>query len=130
MRAQERSTSFAGKMFIVLRQSDNKSTIICLARGTIRPILRPETDMEKAGCSHFRTKDHPFRSKAIHSRQFLNDATRRSEIMKNFRVKDLMVPLSEYATVDEDATLYEAVVALEKAQEEYCNRPSGHSDSK
>jgi predicted transcriptional regulator len=32
------------------------------------------------------------------------------------RVKDLMVPLEEYATVSEDATLYEAVVALEEAQ--------------
>jgi len=34
-------------------------------------------------------------------------------------VKDLMVPLSEYATVKEGATLFEAVLALEKAQEEY-----------
>ncbi len=30
-----------------------------------------------------------------------------------------MVPLSEYATVPEDATLYEAVLELEKAQEEF-----------
>jgi CBS domain-containing protein len=30
-----------------------------------------------------------------------------------------MVPLAEYATVSEDATLYEAVLALEKAQESY-----------
>ena len=30
-----------------------------------------------------------------------------------------MVPLSEYATVSEDASLYEAVVALEKAQEDF-----------
>jgi CBS domain-containing protein len=30
-----------------------------------------------------------------------------------------MVPLSEYATVSEDATLYEAVLALEKAQENF-----------
>jgi predicted transcriptional regulator len=34
------------------------------------------------------------------------------------RVSDLMVPLDEYATVSDDATLYEAVIALEKAQEE------------
>lgn len=34
-------------------------------------------------------------------------------------VKDLMIPLSEYATVSEDATLYEAVIALEQAQEEF-----------
>jgi len=32
-------------------------------------------------------------------------------------VSDLMVPLDEYATVNDDATLYEAVIALEKAQE-------------
>jgi CBS domain containing-hemolysin-like protein len=39
--------------------------------------------------------------------------------LKNYRVKDLMVPISEYATVPEEATLYEAVLALEKAQEQY-----------
>ena len=39
--------------------------------------------------------------------------------MKSYPVKDLMVPLSEYATVTEDATLYEAVLALEEAQEKF-----------
>jgi hypothetical protein len=39
--------------------------------------------------------------------------------VENYRVKDLMVPLSEYATVPEGSTLYEAVLALEKAQEEF-----------
>lgn len=39
--------------------------------------------------------------------------------MKTYKVKDLMVRLSEYATVQKDATLYEAVMALEKAQEEF-----------
>ena len=39
--------------------------------------------------------------------------------MENYVVKDLMVPLSEYATVREGSTLFEAVEALEKAQEEY-----------
>ena len=39
--------------------------------------------------------------------------------MKSYLVKDLMVPLSEYATVTEDATLYEAVLALEEAQEKF-----------
>lgn len=39
--------------------------------------------------------------------------------MDLFSVKDLMVPLSEYATVTEDATLYEAVRALEEAQEQF-----------
>ncbi|MEJ2153888.1 MAG: CBS domain-containing protein [Desulfobacteraceae bacterium] len=36
-----------------------------------------------------------------------------------FKVKDVMVPLSEYATVSEGATLFEAVMALERAQEEF-----------
>ena len=39
--------------------------------------------------------------------------------MKSLLVKDLMVPLSEYATVIEDATLYEAVRSLEEAQEKF-----------
>ena len=34
------------------------------------------------------------------------------------KVKDLMVPLEEYATVSHRAALYEAVLALERAQEE------------
>ncbi len=37
--------------------------------------------------------------------------------MKDYLVRDLMVPLSEYATITENATLYDAVLALEKAQE-------------
>ena len=39
--------------------------------------------------------------------------------MKSKSVKELMVPFSEYATVSEDATLYEAISALEKAQKEF-----------
>lgn len=39
--------------------------------------------------------------------------------MKAMMVKDLMVPLSEYATVSQDATLYDAILALERAQEEF-----------
>ena len=39
--------------------------------------------------------------------------------MKSKSVKELMVPLSEYATVSEEATLYEAVSALEKVQKEF-----------
>jgi len=39
--------------------------------------------------------------------------------MKSYTVKDLMVPLSEYATVSEDATLYDAVLSLERAQENF-----------
>lgn len=36
--------------------------------------------------------------------------------MKKKIVKDLMVSLSEYATVSEESTLFEAILALEKAQ--------------
>ena len=36
--------------------------------------------------------------------------------MKDTMVKELMVPLSEYATVSEDATLLEAIHTLEEAQ--------------
>ncbi|CAB1056906.1 hypothetical protein D1BOALGB6SA_1645 [Olavius sp. associated proteobacterium Delta 1] len=39
--------------------------------------------------------------------------------MSDFLVRDLMVPLSEYATVPEGSTLFDAVLALEKAQEEF-----------
>jgi CBS domain-containing protein len=39
--------------------------------------------------------------------------------VSDFRVKELMVPLSEYATVPKGSTLFEAVLALEKAQEEF-----------
>jgi CBS domain-containing protein len=39
--------------------------------------------------------------------------------MKNLIVKDLMVPIEEYATVPEDATLNDAILTLEKAQEEF-----------
>ena len=36
--------------------------------------------------------------------------------MENYIVKKLMIPLSEYATVSMEATLFDAVLALEKAQ--------------
>jgi CBS domain-containing protein len=36
--------------------------------------------------------------------------------MQSMKVKELMVPLAEYATVSDDATLNEAILALEKAQ--------------
>ncbi len=39
--------------------------------------------------------------------------------MDNYTVKDLMVPISEYATVPQGATLYDAILALDKAQEEF-----------
>ncbi|MBL0713849.1 MAG: CBS domain-containing protein [Desulfosarcina sp.] len=39
--------------------------------------------------------------------------------MKTSTVSELMVPLSEYASVSDDATLCDAILALEKAQEEF-----------
>ena len=39
--------------------------------------------------------------------------------MKTKRVKDLMVPLSAYATVSEDATLTDAVAALKQSHEDF-----------
>ena len=39
--------------------------------------------------------------------------------MQTRKVKDLMVPLEEYATVSEESSLYEAVLALEEAQEKF-----------
>ncbi|SPD75838.1 CBS domain-containing protein [uncultured Desulfobacterium sp.] len=36
--------------------------------------------------------------------------------MQDIKVKERMVPLNDYATVKEDATLYDAVLALESAQ--------------
>jgi CBS domain-containing protein len=39
--------------------------------------------------------------------------------MKSLTVSDLMIPLTEYAMVSEDATLCDAILALEKAQEEF-----------
>ncbi len=41
------------------------------------------------------------------------------ETMKTVHVKEVMVPLKDYATVNENATLYDAVLALEKAQNEF-----------
>jgi len=39
--------------------------------------------------------------------------------LEGYTVEDLMVPLAEYATVSSGCTLQEAVLALEKAQEEF-----------
>lgn len=46
--------------------------------------------------------------------------------MKNLIVKELMVPISEYATVPERATLFEAVLALENAQEQFQQNRYSH----
>lgn len=47
--------------------------------------------------------------------------------MKSYAVRDLMVPLSEYATVTEDATLFEAVLSLEEAQQKFEDRYTCYS---
>lgn len=36
--------------------------------------------------------------------------------MKSYRVKEMMIPVAEYATVSEDANLLEAVMALDRSQ--------------
>ena len=46
--------------------------------------------------------------------------------MKSISVKEIMVPLSEYATVPEDATLFEAIIALEEAQIKHVKSPYSH----
>ncbi|MCP3954990.1 MAG: CBS domain-containing protein [Desulfobacterales bacterium] len=46
--------------------------------------------------------------------------------MKQFTVKDLMVPISEYATVPEGSTVLDAIVALEKAQEDFAHTRYSH----
>ncbi|BCL62175.1 hypothetical protein DGMP_28680 [Desulfomarina profundi] len=42
--------------------------------------------------------------------------------MKNYSVKDLTIPIDEYATVSIDTTLADAIVALEEAQEAYTSK--------
>ena len=39
--------------------------------------------------------------------------------MKTIKVMEMMVPINDYATVSENATMYDAILALEKAQAEY-----------
>lgn len=39
--------------------------------------------------------------------------------MNDYTIKDLMVPRSEYAVINENSTVYDAVLALEKAQQEF-----------
>ena len=46
--------------------------------------------------------------------------------METMLIKDLMVPLEEYATVPNSATLYDAVLALEEAQEKFDHLPYKH----
>ena len=46
--------------------------------------------------------------------------------MKSKIVKDIMTPLSEYKTISVEATLYEAALALDKAQTEFELDPKRH----
>jgi len=46
--------------------------------------------------------------------------------METTKVKDLMVPLDQYVCVSEDATLYEAVIALEQARAQDLPRSHRH----
>lgn len=46
--------------------------------------------------------------------------------METIKVKDLMVPLDQYACVSEEATLYEALVALEAAQTKNASNDHPH----
>lgn len=46
--------------------------------------------------------------------------------MQSTKVKELMVPLAEYATVSEDATLNEAILALDEAQNKVAGSREKH----
>ena len=46
--------------------------------------------------------------------------------MQTVSIKELMVPLDEYATVSNDATLADAIQALDHAQETYCQNKYRH----
>jgi CBS domain-containing protein len=46
--------------------------------------------------------------------------------MTTARIVDLMIPLSDYAIVHENATLYDAVVALEQSQARFTSRRYSH----
>jgi CBS domain-containing protein len=56
----------------------------------------------------------------------VHKASKRRCEMKTQKVKDLMVPLAEYATVPETATLLEAVKALKKAQAAFGKQRDRH----
>ena len=46
--------------------------------------------------------------------------------MRTYTVKELMVPISGYATVPEGSTLFEAILALEKAQDKFDHEKYHH----
>ncbi|OGF26315.1 hypothetical protein A2303_03905 [Candidatus Falkowbacteria bacterium RIFOXYB2_FULL_47_14] len=47
--------------------------------------------------------------------------------MQTSIVKDIMVPLAEYAVIGEDASLYEAIIELKRAQENFSRKNSLHA---
>jgi CBS domain-containing protein len=49
----------------------------------------------------------------------LNKQQNRRFTVKTKIVKEMMVPLSDYATVSEDANLYDVIIALEEAQKKF-----------
>lgn len=50
----------------------------------------------------------------------------RRNFMEKIKVKDLMVPVGQYACVSQDDTLYEAVVELEQAKTKYMSKSYPH----
>lgn len=46
--------------------------------------------------------------------------------MKSRQVKDLMIPIEDYATINEDATIAEAIQALENADRRHGEKPYRH----
>jgi CBS domain-containing protein len=60
------------------------------------------------------------------NKQYINSNKAQGENVKNFQVKDLMVPISEYAAVAIGTSLIDAVKALEQAQEAYTSSKYQH----
>jgi hypothetical protein len=56
---------------------------------------------------------------SVNSKFFVPVKIKMEVSVSDYLVKELMVPLSEYATVPEGSTLFDAVLALEKARENY-----------
>lgn len=46
--------------------------------------------------------------------------------MDQIKIKKLMIPLADYATVSEDATLYDAIIALEEARKRFESSQDRH----
>jgi len=51
---------------------------------------------------------------------------KKEDTMKSIVVKEMMIPLEEYATVSAEADLFEAVRALEEAREKFCQNNYRH----